>query len=137
MKVGELCNRLHVPYRHARYVLEEGILPRGVEESPGRGEHRDLTSSQAFWMGVVLKLKKSGVKTPLAGKIADFARDAVRGVTQNANWEWTFEPFLGRFETSNQWFMDIGDLAHVMTGCTSFLGLKSANGRLLTVWLPL
>src|SRR5436190_3591760 len=110
MKVGELCQRLNVPYRHARYVLEEGILPRGVEESPGRGEHRDLTSAQAFWLGIVLKLKQNGIKALLAGKIADFAHEGVRGIGSNLGWDHGFNPFLGKFDTEHQWFVDIGDL---------------------------
>src|SRR5262245_45198368 len=113
MQLGELCRRLDVPYRHARYVLEEGVLPRGVAENPGRGEHRQLDPAQAFWLGIVLMLKRSGVKTPLAGQIANFAREAVRSVAQSLNWEGTFEPFLGRFETQHQWFVDIGDLSYV------------------------
>ena len=119
MQVGELCTRLKVPYRHARYVLEQGILPAGVEEKPGRGDHRQLAPAQAFWLGIVLMLKQSGVQTPMAGKIADFARDAVRSVTQNLNWEFTFEPFLGRFETEQQWFVDIGDLRYVRLATTA------------------
>jgi hypothetical protein len=119
MKVGELCDRLGVPYRHARYVLEQGILPPKVEEKPGRGEHRDLEPAQAFWLGIVLLLKNSGIRTPLAGKIADFTRQALRGVTQNENWEWSFEPFLGRLKTENQWFIDIGDLKYVRLATTA------------------
>lgn len=119
MQVGELCQRLDVSYRHARYVLEEGILPHGVEGKPGRGEHRQLKPAQAFWLGIVLMLKQSGVQTSLAGKIADYARQAVRTLAQHLNWEHTFEPFLGKFETNNQWFVDIGDLKHVRLATTA------------------
>ena len=119
MQVGELSTRLKVPYRHARYALEQGILPAGVEEKPGRGDHRQLAPAQAFWLGIVLMLKQSGVQTPLAGKIADFAREAVRTVTQNLNWEYSFHPFLGRFETEHQWFVDIGDLKYVRLATTA------------------
>lgn len=119
MKVGEFCDRLGVPYRHVRYVLEEGILPKGVAVEPGRGEHRDLDPVQAFWLGIVLKLKESGVKTPLAGQIADFARDGVRGVAGNLNWEHGFNPFLGRFETANRWYVDIGDVTYVRIATTA------------------
>jgi hypothetical protein len=122
MQVGELCKRLKVPYRHARYVLEQAILPEGVEEKPGRGDHRQLSRAQAFWLGIVLMLKRSGVRAPLAGKIADFARDAVRGVTQNLNWDWTFAPFLGKFESRFRWFVDIGDLEYVRLATTAHPG---------------
>jgi hypothetical protein len=126
MKLGELCQRLNVPYRHARYALEEGILPSGVEENPGRGEHRDLTPAQSFWLGIVLMLKQNGLKTLLAGTIADFAEEGVRGVARTLNWDPLFNPFLGRFETENRWFVDIGDLAYIRiatTCCPSFQGL--------------
>jgi hypothetical protein len=113
VQVAELCRRLGVPYRHVRYVLEEGVLPRGVAENPGRGEHRDLDPGQAFWLGIVLKLKQSGVTTTLAAKIADYTKLAVRGITQNMNWEWPFNPFQGQLKTENEWYVDIGDLTYI------------------------
>lgn len=113
MRVGELCQRLDVPYRHARYILEERILPPGVDINPGRGEHRQLDAAQAFWLGIVLKLKESGVKAALAGDIATFARNGIRGIAQRLSWDHDFEPFLGWFKTSAQWFVDIGDLRFV------------------------
>lgn len=119
MRVGELAQRLGVPYRDVRYVLEQGVLPPGVEGSPGRGEHRDLDATQSFWLAIVLMLKRNGVRVPDAERIADLSRHAVRGVTQNANWEWTFEPFLGRFETENEWYLDIGDLQYVRVVTTA------------------
>src|SRR5437764_1096762 len=90
IRIGELCRRLEVPYRHVRYVLERGILPEGVDRSPDRGHHRVLNVPQAFWLGIVLKLKQSGVRAPIAGRVADFAMEGLRGVAQNLNWEWTF-----------------------------------------------
>jgi hypothetical protein len=119
MKLGELCRRLGVEYRHARYVLEEGILPAGAEESPGRGEHRDLTAAQAFWLGIVLLLKKNGIKTSLAGAIADFAHEGVRGIGMLLGWDHGFSPFLGRFNTDYEWYLDIGDLTYVRMATTA------------------
>ena len=119
MRVGELVERLQVPYRDVRYVLEQGVLPPGVEESPGRGEHRDLDAAQSFWLAIVLMLKRNGVRVPDAQRIADFARQGIRGITQNANWEYTFEPFLGRLETENQWYLDIGDLQYIRVATTA------------------
>jgi hypothetical protein len=118
MKVGELCRRLSIPYRHVRYVLEEGVLPKGVEESPERGNHRDLRPEQAFWLGMVLRLKQSGVKTPLAAQMADFARSAMQGIAQ-LNWEYTFSPFNGRLETCNQWWVEVGDLRYIRLATTA------------------
>jgi len=111
--VGELCTRLDVPYRHVRYVMEQGILPAGVDPSPDRGHHRLLDGSQAFWLGIVLKLKASGVRTPLAGKIASYAAESVRTISQNLNWDTLFAPHQGRFRTEFQWYCDIGDLKYV------------------------
>jgi len=127
MKVGEFCGRVGVEYRHVRYALEQGILPAGVATAPGRGGHRDLDPAQAFWLAIVLKLKASGVKTPLAGQIADFAREGVRGIAGNLSWDHRFSPFLGRFETDHQWFVDIGDLAYVRMATTAE---PSYGGRL-------
>lgn len=119
MRVGELAERLGVPYRDVRYVLEQGVLPPGVEESPGRGEHRDLDAAQSFWLAIVLVLKRNGVRVPDARRVADFARQGVRGVTQNLNWEHPFEPFRGRLETQNQWYLDVGDLQYVRVVTTA------------------
>jgi hypothetical protein len=113
MKVGEFSNRLGVSYRQVRYVLEEGILPKGVDESPGRGDHRNLDFAQTFWLAIVLKLKENGVKTPIAHQIADFAKEGVRGIAGNLNWDYLFNPFIGKFQTDHQWFVDIGDLTYV------------------------
>src|SRR4051812_15436256 len=111
--LGELCRRLDVPYRHARYVLEEGLLPEGVDPDPERGHHRQLTTAQAFWLGIVLKLKRSAVKAPLAARIADFTKETVRAVSQNLNWDSTFPPFDGRLEPRNRWYVDVGDLTYI------------------------
>jgi len=113
MKVGEFSERIGVPYRQVRYVLEEGILPKGVDADPGRGEHRDLDFAQTFWLAIVLKLKENGVKTPKAQQIADFAKEGVRGIAANLNWDYRFNPFIGQFETEFQWYVDIGDLTYV------------------------
>jgi hypothetical protein len=110
IQLAELCTRLRVPYRHARYVLEEGILPRGVDPAPDRGNHRQLTPSQAFWLGIVLKLKESGVRTSLAQEIANFAKKALRDLTQGFSWEPGFCPFDGRLNTEYVWYIDVGDL---------------------------
>jgi hypothetical protein len=113
MRVSELAQRLSVPYRDVRYVLEQGILPKGVEKHPGRGEHRELDPAQAFWLAIVLNLKSIGIRTPVAGEIADFTRQWLRSTTQNENWEFPFEPFLGRMVTTNEWYIEIGDMKYI------------------------
>ena len=110
MKLAEFCRRIDVPYRHARYVLEQGILPDGVADQPGRGEHRDLDPAQAFWLAIVLKLKASGVQAPVAGQVADFVREGVQGIARQLSWDPGFRPFQGGMETDRCWYVDVGDL---------------------------
>jgi hypothetical protein len=119
MRVSELSERLAVGYRDVRYVLEQGILPAGVDDSPGRGVHRDLSPAQAFWLAVVLVLKQTGIKVPVAGRVADFAKRAVKGAARNANWDYPFDPFAGEFDTDHEWWVDVGDLRHVRLVTTS------------------
>lgn len=126
MQIAELASRLKVPYRHVRYVLEQGILPKGVPESPGRGEHRDLTPQQAFWLAIVLVLKENGINAPQAGEIARVAQHAISGRAANAEWDHYYNPWQGRFETEFQWFFDVGDLTYFRVATTanpSFDGL--------------
>lgn len=119
MRVGELAQRLRVRSRDIRYILEEGVLPPGVEERPGRGEHRDLDPSQSFWLAIILMLKRNGVRVPDAQRVADYAREGIRGITRNLNWEHSFDPFRGRFETENEWYIDIGDLQYIRVVTTA------------------
>jgi len=127
MRVGELAERLGVRYRDVRYVLERGIMPAGVDESPGRGEHRDLSAAQAFWLAIVLHLKANGVRTPLAGQIAEFARAALRSVSENLPWDRPFDPFRGMMSTDWEWFVECGDLKFVR-GSTN--AVPTIGGRL-------
>lgn len=110
LQLGELCERLEVRPRDARYVLEQGFVPAGVEPAPESGNYRQFEPSQAFWLGMVLKLKAAGIKTPLAAKIADYAQLSLRGVTQNLGWDWRFHPMMGRFDTDHQYYVDVADL---------------------------
>ena len=119
MQLGELCSHLKVPYRHLRYILEQGILPKGVEADPGRGEHRDLKPEQAYWIGIVIFLKQNGIRTPLAGKIADYAVESLRFVGYGLGWDHRINPFWGKFETDHQWYVDIGDLTYVRVVTTA------------------
>jgi hypothetical protein len=121
IQVGELCRRLDVPYRHARYVLEEGILPTGVAPEPQRGHHRQLTPAQAFWLGIVLKLKQSAIRTPLAAKIADEAKNALRGVARELNGTNRFSPFNGQLGTDSLWYVDVGDFQYLRIATDSYL----------------
>jgi hypothetical protein len=119
MQIGELSARLDVSYRHLRYILEQGILPKGVDADPGRGEHRDLKPEQAFWMGIVIFLKQNGIRTPLAGKIADYSIEVLRTTGSAFGWDYRVNPYWGRFETDNQWYVDVGDLTYVRVATTA------------------
>ena len=108
-QLKDLCQRLKVRDRDARYVLEQGFVPEGVDRAPNRGNHRQFDARQAFWLGMVLKLKEVGLKTPTAAAVADYAERAVCTVTQNLNWDWSFLPSAGRFDTEHQYFVEVGD----------------------------
>lgn len=109
MLLGELCRRLGVPYRQARYVLEEDILPPGVDPAPDRGNHRQLTPEQAFWLGMVLKLKEAGMKTPLAATMASLTA-GIMGKIDLHKHDPAFEPFRGRLQAKVNWYAELGDL---------------------------
>jgi hypothetical protein len=111
-QMQELCQRLAVPYRDARYICERNWLPLGVERDPGRGNHRQLTAAQAMWLAVVLRLKVAGVKTPMAVRIAAFA-ERIRGMTRNLGWDWEFSPFDGALRTTKRWILEAGDMRYV------------------------
>ena len=113
IQLGEICRRLDVRERDARYVLEQGHVPQGVEQAPESGNYRQFDPKQAFWLAMVLKLKSVGVKTPLAATIANYAQRALQTVTQNLGWEWQFLPQAGRFDTANEYFVEVGDLQYI------------------------
>ena len=126
IKLQDVCRALDVPERDVRYVLERGFVPAGVPEAPGSGQHRDFSPQQAFWLGMVLKLKRCGLGTPLAAQVADYADEALRGVTQNLNWEWRFLPRAGQFDTEHEYYVDVADLEHIRLAtdaCPSSEGL--------------
>jgi hypothetical protein len=113
MQIGELARKIGVPYRHARYALEQGLMPKGVEENPGRGEHRQLEPKAAFWMALLLTLKENGLRAPLAAEIAEHLRLNVRSIASNLMWDPDFDPFVGKFETKYQWCADVAQLEFV------------------------
>ena len=113
IKLGEFCNRVQASERDVRYILERGFVPDGVKKAPATGNHRTFDPGQAFWLAMALKLKQCGVKTALAASIADYANEALRGVTQNLNWDWRFLPAKGWFDTEHVYFVDVGDLRYV------------------------
>jgi|GEM_PF-2422232 len=113
IQLGTICKRLGVSQRDARYVLERKFVPEGIEESPQSGNHRQFGPGQAFWLAMVLKLKQNGIPVPLAAAIATYGEQVLRGVTQNLGWDWRFFPRGGRFDTEQQYYLDIGDRKYV------------------------
>ena len=85
--------------RETRYVLEQGHVPKGVEQSPNTGHHRQFGPGHSFWLAIVLKLKQAGVKTPVAADVADYTNRAIQAVTQNLVWDMPFLPAEGYFDT--------------------------------------
>jgi hypothetical protein len=118
--LGDLCGRMGIPYRHARYVLERGVVPPGADLNPGKGEHRDFTGGQAFWLAVVLLAKSNGVRVPAAKQIAEFAEHVVQGAANSLNWDHGFAPFRGKFETKAKWFIEIGDMKYIRIVTTAY-----------------
>ncbi|HWL09930.1 MAG TPA: hypothetical protein VNQ76_16110 [Planctomicrobium sp.] len=113
IRLGDICKRLSVPERDARYVMERGFVPKGIDGSPQSGNHRQFGPAQAFWLAIVLKLKENGIPVPLAAAIATHGEQVLRGTAQNLGWDWSFSPRSGRFDTEHQYFLDIGDRTYV------------------------
>ncbi len=116
IQLHEICEALDVRDRDARYVLERGFVPKGVYVKPASGTHRQFSGGQAYWLGLVLKLKATGIKTPLAAEIADYAARCIQTVTQNLGWEASFLPTQGRLETKNGYKVEIADLKFIRFG---------------------
>jgi hypothetical protein len=88
-------------------------MPKGVEEKPGRGEHRQLDPKAAFWLALLLILKGNGLRAPLAAQIAEDLRIKVRSIANNLGWDPGFDPFVGKFDTEHKWCADVADLRFV------------------------
>jgi hypothetical protein len=116
IQLQDICEALDVRDRDARYVLERGFVPKGVYIKPSSGTHRKFSGGQAFWLGMVLRLKATGIKTPLAAQIADYAARSVQTVTQNLGWEYPFLPSHGRLKTEHSYLVEIADLKFIRFG---------------------
>ena len=112
LTLREFCDRIGVKYRDARYVLAHGMIPDGIDEEPGRGNHRTFNYRQSFWLAIVLKLKAAGIQPKLAADMAKWA-ERVKGFALNLGWDWNFSPFDGKFATEKQWYMEVGDAQFV------------------------
>ncbi len=108
LKLREFCSRIGANYRDARYALAHGMVPNGMRDEPGRGKHRVFNYRQAFWLAILLKLKAAGVQPRLAAEMATWS-ERVKGFAVNATYDWRFSPFDGKYETDQQWFLEVGD----------------------------
>ncbi len=124
IRVGEFCRLFHVPAREVRYVLERGFVPAGTAEAPSTGNHRRFGPGQAFWLAMLIKLKQSGVKVPFAALIADYAVESVRTITRNLNWDWSFQPEKGEFDTEHRYLVEFADLTYVRVVTTANPGVS-------------
>lgn len=113
IQLGEFCRLLQVSSREGKYVLEQGCVPKGIDKAPATGNHRRFSAGQAFWLGMVVKIKQSGIRLPLAAEIASHADQCLRGITQNLGWDWRFRPVQGEFDTDHQYLLQIGDSKYV------------------------
>jgi hypothetical protein len=109
IQLAEFCRCLQVPPRLVRYVLERGFVPEGVDKRPDSGNHRRFSTQQAFWLALVVLVKRSGITTPLAAQIADCAVESVRSTTQAFGWDPGFSPSSGHFDTKHQYYVEIAD----------------------------
>ena len=108
LTLREFCDRISVKYRDARYVLAHGMIPDGIDEEPGRGNHRTFNYRHSFWLAIVLKLKAARIQPKLAADMAKWA-ERVKGFALNLGWDWNFSPFDGKFPTENKWYLEVGD----------------------------
>jgi hypothetical protein len=116
IQLSDICEALDVGDRDARYVLERGFVPKGVPAKPASGTHRQFSDEQAFWFGLVLKLKATGIQTPLAAAIADYATRSIQTVTPNLGWEVDFMPKQWHLDTKHGYKVEIADLKYIRFG---------------------
>jgi hypothetical protein len=126
IQLKDFCGLFGFKDRQVRFVLERGFVPKGVAHSPSTGNRREFGPAHAFWLAIAVLLKSNGLKTSAAAEIANNASEGLRTVTQNLNWDWTFLPLEGWFETDHDYYVEIGDLKYVRlvtNACPSHDGL--------------
>jgi hypothetical protein len=109
IQLAEFCRCFHVPTRQVRYVLERGYVPEGVAKQPATGNHRQFSPRQAFWLAMVVRVKSSGIKTPLAAQIADCALESWPNTPQAYRWDWGNSPSWDQIDTKHQYYVEIAD----------------------------
>lgn len=108
IKLSDFCQCLGIRYRDARYAMAHGMVPKGVDVSPGRGNHREFDYVQAFWLAVVLVLMKAHVKPRFAAKMADWCLRADASVAGYRSRK-GFSLFTLGDLAERQWYLEVGD----------------------------
>jgi hypothetical protein len=135
IQLAELCRCFQVPSRIVRYVLERGFVPAGMEKQPASGNHRQFSPQQAFWLALVVLVKRSGVKTPMAAQIADCAVESLRNATQAVGWDPGFSLSSGRLATEYQYDVEIADAKYMRLVTNA---RPSSNREVIaSPWFPL
>jgi hypothetical protein len=137
IQLRDFCGLLGIQDRQVRYFLERGFVPPGVEESPSTGNRREFGPGPAFWLAIAVLLRQNAIKASVAAEIAGLATEGVRMIAQNLSWDPGFLPLSGYFQTEHEYFLDVGDMAHVriltdsnpsLDGLYQF-GWKQLHGR--------
>ena len=116
IQLGQFCAALRVRPRDARYILEQGYVPLGVDVAPNSGTYRQFDPRQAFWLAMVAKLKESGVAVPLGAKIARYSEESLGTLGRRLGWDPQFGPDLGRLETEYQYVAEIAERKYIRIG---------------------
>jgi hypothetical protein len=126
IQLKDFCRLFAFEDRQVRFVLEQGFVPKGVAHSPCTGNRREFGPAHAFWLAITVLLRSNGLKTSTAAEMASKVSEGLRVVTQNLNWDWTFLPLQGWFETDHNYFLEIGDVKYIRLltdACPSHDGL--------------
>ncbi len=131
MKQGELCDRLQVSKMLANRVIKSKSLPEGLKRHQKKGNHYVFNFRQAFWFGIVLKLRQSGVPTGDAEAIANAAKGLFAGLKRGRGWSDPFDPFRGGQHPSAEWTLEVGDLQAVRLATSAASGSQGAPKDLM------
>ena len=134
IQLGEICKVLDVRERDARYVLEQGLVPKGVDQAPSTGNHRQFGPRQAFWLAMVLKLKSAGIRTPLAAEIANHADRRLCDLF-GERWDWSLLKGSERLNSDDRRYVDVGD--HRLMRFIPLDLLPGPPPRLENGWYPI
>lgn len=119
VQIQQICQAFKVPYRSGNYVLQHGYIPDGVDPAPNSGTPRQFNAAQAFWMGMVLVLREEKIKTAAAVKIADYAWQSLRTVSEDLGWDPEFSPHQGRLRTKYQYLLEVAGSTRVRFGTSA------------------